>query len=358
MTNNKKIQEMAQLLLSVPELQEACDHQKVLAEYEKDHLFLSGVAIKILSIFGGIMASLAFIGFLAILGIYDSEVALLWIGALMVILSVLLNKYVDNILLDTFTISLFGIGIAMISMSLNMHNGHENLTAMIFIGIGVGTLFVNRTYILTFLAVLLITGSLLFLIFQNEATNLLHVYLVGITLLLLFVYFKEAKLTILHKALSRLYNPIRVALVFSLIAGLVLTKDFERTGSVLDRPWITSSLLVIFMLFVVHRIMKIIKIEEMNRQMIGYLITLCLLAPTVITPTIAGSLLLILLAYYAGHHSGVVISCVSFIYFISQFYYDLNFTLLTKSIVLMVSGFGFVMMYVFTNKKFTQDEQN
>jgi uncharacterized membrane protein len=274
----------------------------------------------------------------------------------MVILSVLLNKYIDNILLDTFTISLFGIGVTMISMSLNMHNEHENVTALIFIGIGLGTLLINRTYILSFIATLLVTGSLLFLIFQNEVANLLHVYLVAIAILLALLYFKEAKIILLHEALSRLYNPLRVALIFSLIIGLIMTKDFEHTGSVLDHSWITSSLLLGLMLFVVYRLMKRIKIDGMNLQMLGFAITILLIAPTIITPTIVGSLFLILMAYYAGHHSGVVISSIAFIYFISQFYYDLNFTLLTKSIVLMVSGFGFVLMYIFMTKKFAEDE--
>lgn len=358
MTNNKKIQEIAVLLENVPVLQQNCDRDKVLAEYEKNHLFLSGVAIKILSIFGGIMASLAFIGFLAILGIYDSEIALMFIGALMVILSVLLNKYIDNILLDTFTISLYGIGVTMIGMSLNMHNDHEDATALLFIGIGLGTLLINRTYILSFLATLLVTGSLLFLIFQNEVTNFLHVYLVSIAVVLAFLYFKEARILLIHEAFSRLYNPIRVALVFSLIAGLIMTKDFEHSGSVLDKSWVTACVFLGLMLFVVYRLMKIIKVEGTKFYILGFAVTIVLIAPTIITPTIVGSLFLILLTYYAGHHSGVVIASVAFIYFISQFYYDLNFTLLTKSIVLMVSGLGFIVMSILIGNKFLADEQN
>ena len=45
------------------------------------------------------------------------------------------------------------------------------------------------------------------------------------------------------------------------------------------------------------------------------------------------------------------------IYFISQYYYDLNFTLLTKSILLFSSGVLFLLLYLFTHKNLTQNEK-
>ena len=60
---------------------------------------------------------------------------------------------------------------------------------------------------------------------------------------------------------------------------------------------------------------------------------------------------------WVNYKTGLVIGIISFIYFISQYYYDLNFTLLTKSIILFSSGIVFILFYLFTNKKLNTNEK-
>ena len=57
-----------------------CDEKAILEEYNRQGENKSNLAIKVLSIFGGFLATLAFLGFLAIAGLYNSEVGLLIFG--------------------------------------------------------------------------------------------------------------------------------------------------------------------------------------------------------------------------------------------------------------------------------------
>lgn len=65
----------------------------------------------------------------------------------------------------------------------------------------------------------------------------------------------------------------------------------------------------------------------------------------------ASALLLILAGYILGSRTLAIIGTLLQIYFLTMFYYDLSLDLLTKSIVLFVSGLVFLGIWVFVNRK-------
>jgi uncharacterized membrane protein len=65
----------------------------------------------------------------------------------------------------------------------------------------------------------------------------------------------------------------------------------------------------------------------------------------------ASALLLILTGYILGSRSLAIIGTLLQIYFLTMFYYDLSLDLLTKSIVLFVSGLIFLGVWIFVNRK-------
>ena len=65
----------------------------------------------------------------------------------------------------------------------------------------------------------------------------------------------------------------------------------------------------------------------------------------------ASALLLILTGYILGSRTLAIIGTLLQIYFLTMFYYDLSLDLLTKSIVLFVSGLVFLGVWVFVNRK-------
>ena len=55
----------------------ACDKGAIRAEYEKKYAQATPLAIQVLSIFGGILATLFFLAFLGLTGFYDSKSAMM-----------------------------------------------------------------------------------------------------------------------------------------------------------------------------------------------------------------------------------------------------------------------------------------
>jgi len=79
--------------------------------------------------------------------------------------------------------------------------------------------------------------------------------------------------------------------------------------------------------------------------------------PTAFSPVILGILLIILLSFLVNYKLGLSVGILTFIYFICQYYYDLNYTLLTKSILLFSSGILFLIFYIFIHKYLGSNEK-
>lgn len=357
MSNNSRTRELRAVLDSMPDLAARINQEAVLKEYEKGHLFSSGVAIKILSIIGGIMASLTFFGFLFIAGLYDSESTLYFLGFSMITGGVVLNRIANNILFDTFTIALFLIGNFTLGMAWDKSGMEESTMCLLYMGVGALSILVTRSYMLAFLSFLFISISLAFLIFEVKANNFLHAYILGfVTLFFVWDYF-EAKILALHSALSSLFNPIRLGLLFTVLTGIFLIKDVDTSKYSIDHPWIISLGILVLMIILLMNISHVIGHMSSQQKIVFYVALCIILAPTFVTPSIVASCFILLLTFYSGHAAGIVLSAISFIYFISRFYYDLNYSLLTKSILMMASGVGFGILFFVLSRNFQKNEQ-
>src|SRR5690606_13137026 len=88
-------------------------------------------------------------------------------------------------------------------------------------------------------------------------------------------------------------------------------------------------------------------------------LVLCLftLLPTLYAPSISGALLIVLLSFLVNYRTGFAIGIIALIYFVVQYYYDLNLSLLTKSIILFSSGTVFLVFYFFFTKMTKDNEK-
>lgn len=88
----------------------------------------------------------------------------------------------------------------------------------------------------------------------------------------------------------------------------------------------------------------------------GFKPPLIVLVPLVLATSLvplggASALLLMLAGYILGSKSFAMIGTLLQIYFLTMFYYDLSLDLLTKSIILFVSGLVFLGVWIFINRK-------
>lgn len=339
--------------------------QKAIEENYDNSNYNQTIPIKILSIVGGIFITIAFIAFLWVAGLWDSRLGLTVLGFALVVSAVLVNKFYDKVILDTISISGYVAGFVLIALGVQVS---ETNTCLMFIAICLLTMVITQNYILSFVNVLLINASLFALIFFTSNFFLVHIFVSILALLTAFFFLNEAKLITLKKPLSKLYAPVRIGLLFSFLAGLIILS--QRTYFPVDTVeiavantimfniwWLPSVVIILAILFFLKYLFKILDIESLSQKILIYGFTALLLAPTAVSPAISGAVLIILLSFLINYKTGLVIGVVAFLYFISRFYYDLSYTLLTKSILLFLSGILFLSFYFLTQKKLNSHEK-
>jgi len=333
------------------------DENSLLLAFQRIEEDKSGLAIKVLSIAGGFLATISFIGFLLVAGLYDSKMGLIIFGIVFIAGAVWINKRFELQILDTSVIAVYIIGFCLLAFGVSHFKVDKNILPVLFVIISAVSINITQRYILSFISILIINGSILLLIVINDAFNLVHLYNVVITLCLTYCFLKEAKLISTSTKLSRLYDPLRSALLFSLLAGLAFVGKRGIVKMDTEFIWLSSLIIIPAVLYLVFLVINILHVDDPKRKMIIYGFSILLLMPTASGPAIPGSLLMILLCFYVNYKTGFVISIIAFIYFVGQYYYDLNFSLLTKSLLLFSTGVLFIIVFLFTSKKLRADEK-
>lgn len=88
-----------------------------------------------------------------------------------------------------------------------------------------------------------------------------------------------------------------------------------------------------------------------------YILCIIICLPTVFAPYLSGSLLLILICFHYGYRAECAAALLLFIYAVSKYYYDLNLSLLTKSMTLFFIGIACITAWYFFTQKRTRHEK-
>ncbi|MGW9684543.1 DUF4401 domain-containing protein [Flagellimonas sp. 2504JD1-5] len=333
------------------------DKEAIYNAYQNTDADQPGLAIKLLSVFGGFLASLALFGFMGISGIFDSEYGILTVGIGSILVAWAINRNVDKLIFDTFSVSIFIIGVVSLAVALFQFDMDENTVTFIIILIAVTSLYVMQNYVLSFVSTVTIGSCLLIFIISNDIYDLVHLYVAFYAAVMGYWFLNEAKIIGSSAKMSLLYSPLRIGIVISFLFGLIAlgVKDLIR----LDHHyiWISSIFIWIGVLLIVHKILEVVKMTESKHKSAVYGLTVLFLLPTIFCPSISGAILIILLSFLVNYKTGFVIGIVALVYFVSQYYYDLNFTLLTKSIILISSGIVLLAFYLFIHKMLNANEK-
>lgn len=330
------------------------EKEAILAEYQKLNANKSGIAIKVLTILGGFLATLTFIAFLVVAGLYNSEMGLAITGFIFIAGAVGISKAYDILIFDAIAVTAFATGLFILSYGLEGVGVNEKIVCIILIIIAIATLAIVQNYILAFLAVLTVNGSVIALIWLNNNYGLLHIYIAVIVIVLTLFMLDEAGLITGGKKIARLYNPIRLGLIINLLAAYVIVSSRSLLLFSIHFNLVSSVTAVIGILYILPRIVKLLNIQHTGSKAGIYIATALVLLPTLYAPAIPGALLITVLCFWVNYKTGLVIGIIALIYFITRYYYDLQFTLLTKSILLFSSGILFILFYLLTHKKLEQ----
>ncbi|MGL6270026.1 MAG: DUF4401 domain-containing protein, partial [Chitinophagaceae bacterium] len=333
------------------------DEETLLKEFHADESAGSSLAIKVLSILGGFLAAQAFMGFLFSAGLYKSSVGLIIAGSFFLAGSIWLSKKSKALIFDTFCVSAYLSGYFTLGMGFNEANMNDQIIALLFIIIALITLYIIEHFIFNLIAILVISGSCLFLIADGIFKDMIHSYIIITSISMTWWLKNEAAITTSHQKWGRMYNAIRTGLLLSLLLGLGFICKRGLFDFSLKYIWISSLALIPMLLLVINemRITLGMKTETDKKRFYGLSLTLFL--PLIFSPAITGALLILLSSFYVNYKTGFFLGILSLLYFTVQFYYDLDYSLLVKSCILILTGVLYLILFLLTQKKLVPDEK-
>lgn len=316
------------------------------------------LTIQVVSIIGGILTAIFFLGFLALARIIQSEISSLIIGTLLIITTLIISRVVIRPFLDAMNITLYiaGCVLAGFGMSANIH-----ALFFILIIISILTFFLSRGFILPFLSVILFNISLFGEVaYVFSSFYPLQIAVIPILGAFLFInaFEKLFEGTETGNYFSK-YRPFHAGLFVSSIVslgGLSISYLVSETNS-----WLVSGILSVYiwvgLLIMIQQIIQVMKGNNPVNQVGIYILCIIICLPTVFAPYLSGSLLLILICFHYGYRAECAAALLLFIYAVSKYYYDLNLSLLTKSITLFFIGIACIAAWYFFTQKRTRHEK-
>ena len=306
--------------------------------------------IKILSIFGGLISSASFVGFLFMVGFFENKSLYLPYSALFLGLAILISLKFKHILLDTICVSCLCVSYILLLFSFEEMRLSGLWPSLLIFMLSTLILWIMRNNILTFILTLIICVSFFFWKELGDIT-LAQFFPPLLGILLCGAYLQEGKIIAWRNHWSNRYHAIRSALSFSFIGSLLYFTTTEQAVFMHPLNWVVSLLYMGLIGFVLARVLQILNWKNKTLVIAICILTFASLAPTIFYPAIAGSLFLILLSFMVNYRTGFVLGLASLIYAVSRFYYDLDYSLLTKSIMLMASGGLFLYSLFYQSTK-------
>lgn len=314
------------------------------------------LSIKILAAIGGILASFAFLGFILIAGLYESQFVSVLFGVMFISGSILVNKKYNKITTDAIGVSCYIIGLLLLVSGLST-DIELNGVCLLYILISLGVMITVQNYMLSFVALITIVASIITLILTNKSYGMANIYVIMSALFMTYIFLHETLFITTYKRLSQLYNPLKIASVLSFLAGLVLFSNNKFISLATRYNWLHSIVIILFIIYVLSNVLSILNINLTKHKILIFAFAIITLLPTLFFPPISGAILIILISFMINYITGFVLGITSLICFICQFYYDLNLTLLTKSILLFLTGVLFIVSYLFTYLNINRNEE-
>jgi len=341
----------AELVLALQEVKEIAGDTLVVDEQSlgQSGLGVKSTAITIFQTAGGYIASLAFLGLMFTLNIYKYPALVLTIGVPFILISILQNRLPKIHIPDTIGVFIFMVGCFMTIYGASFYDLQPNRLIGLVTLISMATLGLSENKIVVFSSVLLFFGSLIAFILENHWENGIHI-VANLTMAMAFLlYHKEGEMLAARSRLSQLIASMAYA---SAIASLI-TFQIIAWPSVLSIPphfvWTSSLAPLSVCLYLIYR-------NTDNNRLVSIIALALLAVPAFFAPAIIGSLAILFLGFGYRNKDLMTVGILSFLFTTIKFYYDLKFTLLEKSIMMMAVGVTFLVVYLVFKKHVRTNE--
>lgn len=316
--------------------------------------------IKIISLIAGFFVNLCFVGFLFITNLIETPEVILIIGLLLFSITVWLSRKNLSETINVAIISFFATGISLFVY------GYMDINPNIYIEfplilLGVLGVILTKNNIIQFLNFILIFGSLIVFGYEITSVLFLSIFLIIITFSCSYLFVYEGTTIIKNTYLKKIYRPLLLSLFLTTIylasANAPIIYFYQDTFEYHNLlTHIVNVSCAICILFILIKIQYKFQIANQPKVFLFYLIVTIILYLISNSTLLLYGILFLLITYYSNNSIPLVISFLLFLYGLFLFYYDMNLSLLYKSLLLISTGILFLILFLFTKKQLSHEE--
>lgn len=307
------------------------------------------MAIRVLVILGTLLSAGLIVSMLFSFGIYESAIAMLATGITGLLAGMWIHLKRQSDVTDTISISLMLMGYASIAFALVEWKVDTGLICGILIVISAVCFMFSKNFIIPFLGTVSSCICLFIWVQAKCPPVFIPLLYCALAAALLPVYLLEGNLLGFLRRHAFRYQPLRLGLLVSVLAGLYIFSPFFLRG-LQEFPFKHYQLyfsvpVSLICLFAVACLLRETQSAPGSWKIAIFLIVALVLGLTLFAPAVGLSLYLLVITFYNAHKTGTVISIASVCFAIGLYYYDLHFSLLTKSFLLVLPGLIFLTGY-------------
>lgn len=324
-----------------------------LLEYQSAY---GNISLKVLSILGGLLATASFMGFLVLTGFYDSDWLVTISGFVFIAVSVLLNNKFDHLLLDTTTIATHAIGYMLIGLGFDELHLNERYLIGTFMLISVLVMAFSENYMIALISVLVFSGSFAALFEIYDLENYVIILFLLFGGLWTWVSAYESLIISRSEKLNKLFQPVHLGLFIAFTAVVFFLVMDGKFSFQIRNLWVYALAAWAGIIYLIMPLFGKNGLTDIQSKICIVILAVLVLIPSLYAPYIAGVTFILLLTYKYGFRTQFALSLAFLVYAFSQYYYDLNMTLLAKSGILFGSGVLLLGARLIFNKQLTDDE--
>ncbi len=330
-------------LLKRPSIQNA-DVDAIRDEVINGDVLFSNITIKILTILGAFISAGFFFLFLGIAGLFNDELGQLISGVISLAAALFLFKSNKGLFWESIGVMLSMVAHGSIFVSFLQMDLNLSVIHLVFICISIGLIIFADNFIQKMSSVIIIFVGTTVWLHDFHLWGMVPVLSGFVAVALTYYTLKETEFISASRLNNISFAPIRLGLSLSFVVliglGAINWMFFDVESYYI--PYVGSILILGCLGYILFKTFK--KFDIQNGQLYS-IVMLLLLLPLINNPGIIGSVFLLILGFSAGYKIDFSLGLMGLIYFISRFYYDLDYDLLTKSYMMMGTGLLFLIAY-------------
>lgn len=356
MEESKEIKKFVEKLDALAAQGVGFNREAILEAKQLELMDHTSFSIKIIALLGGILGSFTLLGAIYTMGInsiwFDLICAVLfWSGTFWV------HTKRKQIVYDTILICMVLMATYfsyMVLSDLNLDSTLNNAFLILLIG-GV-CLYFFKNELLAFLGSLGVLIALFVLALEMDAVWGANLYFVSLLIFTTLLFLKESVFLMRGARCREIYKPLRLASILVVFGVLGYTSSLQFMAIFIPLNGLVLASVYGCLVWTV-----VVMSKEQQLQGKRYIVTIALVGGLLAVPMYMSfgfgfSVLLILLCFRTLYVTGLVLALLSFCYYLFLFYYDLSYTLMVKSLLLMGTGLILWGLYVVITKKTLRDE--